>query len=375
MERRCIQRSNWSGKELQRTPKRLKTEIFIMNTKNFVFYGLIMWASAKFLPKEWAIAVFIALAIFCIYSIISFSMRLKRRTDFYQDDDENAPNYLPKDDYKSHLKSAIIVNSIFLLLIVGALCWPLISGGSTDDSIREEIAKVNKEGPVTVSVGGETITYHSLDYDGENIIVNIKFDSSDPDYVEMVRNKTKDAVANKAAKYSLCYDNLFKEAAMQYHKGLKAVYFFNEIGDGTTLTIPYEEIVEINNMPRSAINDILLEQYISSMNSALPDTIVDGFYASRIFIEGDYVVTVLSFDDKKLDYHDYTSTPEELKRDANNSLASSADQNDPLFMLNWLSARCGKGLIHRIKTVYSNDSIDIVNTPEEVRSTFSQYIK
>lgn len=96
-----------------------------MNTKNFVFYGLIMWASAKFLPIEWTVAVFIAFAIFCICSIIMFSIRLKRRTAFYQSEDEDKPNYRPNDPYKTYLKSSIAVNAVFLIVIVGVLCWLL----------------------------------------------------------------------------------------------------------------------------------------------------------------------------------------------------------------------------------------------------------
>ena len=134
-------------------------------------------------------------------------------------------------------------------------------------------------------------------------------------------------------------------------------------------------MVQINATPREEAYLMELEAYVKSLNSYLPDTIVDGFYTSRIFIEGNNVVTELSFDDKKLDYKDYTSNPVELKNDADNALARSADQNDPMFMLNALAARSGKGLVNRIKTVYSNDSIDIVNTPDEVRNTFPQYVK
>lgn len=346
-----------------------------MNTKNFVFYGLIMWASAKFLPIEWTVAVFIALAIYCLYCIITFSKRLKSRTAFYQSEDEDKPNYLPNDTYKTHLKSSIAINAVFLIVILGTLCLPMFR--SSDSKLKDEVANVNKECPVTVDIMGERLTYHSLDYDDDYIIVNIKLDASDPEYVDYIKNLENFDSQITATKFGLVYNSQapYKVLADKYHKGIKANYFFDEIGDARTITIPYDEMVQINATPREEAYLMELEAYVKSLNSYLPDTIVDGFYTSRIFIEGNNVVTELSFDDKKLDFNDYTSNPAELKRDADNALASSADQNDPLFMLNGLTARCGKGIINRIKTVYSNDSIDIVNTPEEVRSTFAQYIK
>lgn len=346
-----------------------------MNTKNIVGFGVIMWASSKFLPLEWTVAVFIALAIYCLYCIITFSIKLKKGENLYQSEDEVGTNYIPKDVNKTHLKSSIAINAVFLIVILAALCLPMFR--SSNSKLKDDIANVNKECPVTVDIMGEKLTYHSLDFDDDYIIVNIKLDATDPEYVDYVKNLENFDSQITATKFGLVYNSPapYKVLADKYHKGVKANYFFNEIGDARTITIPYDEMVQINATPREEAYVMELEAYVRSLNSYLPDTIVDGFYTSRIFIEGNNVVTELSFDDKKLDFNDYTSNPAELKRDADNALARSADQNDPVFMLNGLTARCGKGIINRIKTVYSNDSIDIVNTPEEVRSTFAQYIK
>lgn len=350
-----------------------------MTSKTIAGFCLIMWASAKFLPHGWAVAVYVLLGLLCLGAVINYSIKYFKH-DYsdnvtFQTETESNDDDEEKQLYKHEVISRIGINSIGLIAIAVALCWPLFK--NNDSALKDEIAKANRDCPITMTVGGETITYHSLDYDGDNIIVNIKLDGSDPSYIDLVKNRTNSAAENKMAKFGLCYGNgnPFKEVALQYHKGLKAVYFFDNIGDGFTITIPYDEIIEINKIPQAEVYQMELEQYITSMNSYLPDTIVDGFYTSRIFIDGNYVVTELSFDDRKLDFNDYTSNPAELKRDADNALARSADQNDPVFMLNGLTARCGKGIINRIKTVYSNDSIDIVNTPEEVRSTFAQYIK
>lgn len=276
---------------------------------------------------------------------------------------------------KHEIVSRIGLNGFFLIVIVVALCWPLFR--SSDSELKKDIANINKECPVTVDIMGEKLTYHSLDYDDDYIIVNIKLDASDPEYVDYIKNLENFDSQITATKFGLVYNSPapYKVLADKYHKGVKANYFFNEIGDARTITIPYDEMVQINSTPREQAYLMELEAYVKSLNSYLPDTIVDGFYTARIFIEGNNVVTELSFDDKKLDYKDYTSNPAELKNDADNALARSADQNDPLFMLNALAARSGKGIINRIKTVYSKDSIDIVNTPEEVRNTFPQYFK
>ena len=344
-----------------------------MKTNFVVYYGPIMWASTKFLPMEWAIVINICLALFCLYCIIVLSKKYREIKNSATADVESLIDEDEKPT-KTQLTSAIAVNAIFFLLISGALIFSALRSNSVED----EIAQVNKECPVTVSAaGGETITYHSLDYDGDNIIVNIKLDSSDPEYVNFVKNLDNTDSQIRVTKFSLVYNSSapYKLLADKYHKGVKANYFFNEIGDAITITIPYDEMVQINATPKEEAYLMELEQYIKYANTYLPDTIVDGFYTTRLFIEGNNVITELSFDDKKLDYNDYTSQPEELKKDADNALASSTDQNDPLFMLNGLTARCGKGIIKRIKTVYSNDSIDIVLTPEEVRTAFAKHLK
>lgn len=348
-----------------------------MTSKTIAGFYLIMWASTKFLPHGWAVAVYVLLGLLCLWAVINYSIK------YFKHDYTEKPTFesdsVEEDEdtklYKHEVISRIGLNGVGLIAIVVALCWPLFR--SSDSELKKDIADVNRECPVTVDIMGEKLTYHSIDYDDDYIIVNIKLDASDPEYVDYVKNLENFDSQIRATKFGLVYNSPapYKVLADKYHKGVKANYFFDEIGDALTITIPYDEMVQINATPREEAYLMELEAYVRSLNSYLPDTIVDGFYTSRIFIEGNNVVTELSFDDKKLDFNDYTSNPAELKRDADNALARSADQNDPVFMLNGLTARCGKGIINRIKTVYSNDSIDIVNTPEEVRSTFAQYIK
>lgn len=338
-----------------------------MTRKNFGIFILIFWASTKFLPREWGIATAIAIALICLYGIIANVIKYRKlknsdAPDFDSPiDDEDKPS-------KSKTKANLITNVIGFILIGGALCFGLFRSSS----IESDIESANKSCPVTINMGSENVTFHSLDYDGDNVVVNIRLDSSDSMYVDMFRN-----AENKMAKYGLCYksDNPYKVIALKHHKGIKANYFFNEIGDGKTITIPYEEIVAIDETPEATVYNMRLEQYLTSTNSYLPEAITDGYELSRLFVEGDYVVSVLSFDDKKFDYQSFIAQPDELKKDADNALASSTNPNDPLYMLNGLTARCGKGRITRIKAVYSNDSIDIINTPEEVQRAFSQFPK
>lgn len=341
-----------------------------MTRNNFGIFILIFWACTKFLPREWMIASVIAISLICLYGIITNAIkyrniRVSDASDFDSPlDDEEKPT-------KSKVKANLITNIIGFVLIGGALCYGLFR----NPSIESDIETANKTCPVTITMGTENVTFHSLDYDGDYVVVNVRLDSSDPMYVDMIRNAKNSPAENKMAKYGLCYksDNPYKVIALKHHKGIKVNYFFNEIGDGKSITIPYDEIVAIDETPEATVYNMELEQYLTSMNSYLPEVITDGYEVSRFFVEGDYVVSVLSFDDKKLDYQGFIAKPEELKKDADNALAGSTNPNDQLFMLNGLTARCGKGRITRIKTVYSNDSIDIVNTPEEVKQAFSHH--
>lgn len=328
-----------------------------MTRKNFGIFILIFWATTKFLPHEWGIASAIAIALICLYGIIANAIKYRKLKN------SNAPDFdSPIDDEekpsKSKTKANLITNIVGFILIGGALCFGLFR----TSSVKSDIDSANKTCPITITMGSENVTFHSLDYDGDNVIVNIKLDSSDPMYVDMFRNAENTPAENKMAKYGLCYksDNPYKVIAIKHHKGIKVNYFFNEIGDGKTITIPYDEIVAIDETPEETVYNMELEQYLTAMNSYLPEVITDGYEVSRFFVEGDYVVSELSFDDKKLDYQGYIAQPEELKKDADNAIVGSTNPNDPLYMLNGLTARCGKGRITRIKTIYSNDSIDIV---------------
>lgn len=344
-----------------------------MNSKNLVIFALILWASSKFLPIEWTIVVYIALAIFCIYSII---INVKN----YREADDSNLTYISNSvdnekPTKTQLKSNIAINAVFVVLIVGVLCLPLFR--SSDSQLKKDIADVNKECPVTIDVQGEKLTFHSVEYDDDYIIVNIQLDSSDPEYVDYVKNLVNTDLQIQATKFGLVYKSPapYKVLADKYHKGVKANYFFHEIGDARTITIPYDEIISINATSKEDAYLMELESYVNSLNSFLPDTITDGFYTTRIAIEGNNVVTTYSIDDKRLDFQDYISQPEELKKDADNVLAQSANPNDPLFTTNSLAARSNKGIISRFKSLYSNDSIDVIITPEEVRNTFARYLK
>ena len=347
-----------------------------MNTKNIVGFSVIMWASSKFLPLGWAITVYCLIAIFGIYCIIRDIKELRERKENNTSEIQSPFDEEPKQS--SHeLKANIGINIVMILIIVGLVVYPFFKNNNSANSLENEIAQINKEWPVSVTANGQTVTYHSLNFDDDYIIVNIKLDSSDSEYVETIKNLDTNGQENKMAKYGLCYKSEapYKLLADKYHKGIKAIYFFNEIGDGRTLEIPYDEIISINKTPQNEAYSMELEEYLLSLNRSLPEIITDGFSVTRFFVEGDYVVTEYSFDDKKLDYTNYIADKDGLKLDLDNELLSSANQNDPLFMLNGLTARCGKGRKARIKTIYSNDSIDIVNTPEEVHSIFANYLK
>jgi len=87
-----------------------------MTSKTIAGFCLIMWASAKFLPHEWAVAVYVLLGLLCLWAVINYSIKFFKHeysdsvtfqsyTDGNDDDEE-------KQLYKHEVISRIGINSI-----------------------------------------------------------------------------------------------------------------------------------------------------------------------------------------------------------------------------------------------------------------------
>lgn len=336
-----------------------------MSSKYLVGLSILFFLATKYLPSWIALTIICFGILYCLSVAWKCFKRIRQGENFDPSDYSEEDAKLSIHEVKSSMWLHLIFSGIFIVLIF----LPIIKGASSN--LDNDIATMNKDCPANFG----DYSVQSFSHDKDYIIVNI---SISPEYYSLFKDvMTSQNGGNPSGdmnvKFSMCRNNNpIASLAKTHHMGLKINYFFKAPGDGFSVNIPYDEIIRLEKMPVSEINKLMLDNFVTTSNYNLPDTIDMGYILKRIMLRDGVIVYDFSVDDSLFDFQEYKTHSDELKQQIISDVIAAKSPNSIAYPMTKSIVDNHVGITYQWNATSSRDSILVTVEPEEISQYFNQ---
>lgn len=253
------------------------------------------------------------------------------------------------------MKKIIVLFSIIVLVGLASCENPKLT------KLKKTIKEANEACPVNMGMVG---TLLSIKFDENENEVKVYF-SIDDDItsIDVIRENEQMFMKTLKLSFSDADQKVFLKELIEAGVGMSVIYEGASSGKSHKFTFTLDDLKEIYNNPLSEkeINQLYLENEITTTNASLPSVLDEGMELVRMFDDGKNVVYLTLLDEEIYDIDDFKYSWYEAKQSIRESFG------DPILkrFLEKLKS-LDKGLVYRYQGKQSGKSCDITFIPEEL---------